>query len=359
MENRRSFLGKLTGSVSLLAFGGGVNIKLNAQALNIKTAKIKAVKPVVISTWDVGLKANVEAWKTLSNGGSALDAAENGVKVIESSVNCCVGLGGNPDRTGIVTLDACIMDHQFNCGAVAGLERIKHPISVARKVMEKTPHVFLIGEGAQQFALQEGFPLESSELSKEALKEYNKFLKNGKYKPQINIENTGNLQDGKSESDANYHTGGPLNHDTISMLVLDSNGNLSGSCTTSGMKHKMRGRVGDSPIIGAALFVDNEVGACAATGQGEDVIRIAGSNYVVEQMRNGATPQQACKNAIERIVKIKGDGHKDIQVAFIAINNNGEVGAYCIQPDFSYAVKTETEEQLITPESYIKGRKSR
>lgn len=354
MENRRSFLGKLTASVSLYVFGAGLKTSLNAKTLKIKSNQTKPDYPIVISTWEVGLKANNEAWKTLSSGGSALDAVENGVKIIENSINCCVGLGGNPDRTGIVTLDACIMDHQFNCGAVAGLERIKHPISVARKVMENTPHVFLIGEGAQQFALQEGFTLESGNLSKEAQKEYKKFLKNGKYKPQINIENSGNIQADKLEKDESYNTGGPLNHDTIAMLAIDSNGNLSGSCTTSGMKHKMRGRVGDSPIIGAALFVDNEVGACAATGQGEDVIRIAGSNYVVEQMRNGISPGQACKNAIERIVKIKGDAHKDIQVAFIAINNKGEVGAYCIQPDFNYAIKTISEERLIVPESYIK-----
>lgn len=353
MRNRRKFLGKIITTASVYAFGGSLNTNLDAQTLKIKDKEQRSFEPVVISTWEVGVEANAQAWKTLSQGGTALDAVEKGVMAIEDSINCCVGLGGNPDRTGIVTLDASIMDHEFNCGAVAGLERIKHPVSVARRVMEKTPHVFLIGEGAQKFAIEQGFPLESGELSKEAKKEYDKFLKSGKYKPQINIENSGNKSGPVLPGPDTYNTGGPMNHDTIAMLAIDKKGNLSGSCTTSGMKFKMRGRVGDSPLIGSALFVDNEVGACAATGQGEDVIRIAGASYVVEQMRNGVSPQQACKNAIERIVKIKGDVHKEIQVAFIALSNKGEVGAYCIQPDFNYAIKTATGERLITPDSFI------
>jgi len=253
------------------------------------------------------------------------------VMVTESTTNCCVGLGANPDRDGFVTLDACIMDHQWNCGSVGFLERIKHPISVARRVMEKTPHVMLVGAGAQEFAVAEGFPLEPQQLSVDAKKAYEQWLKKAEYKPVINIEN----------------------HDTIGMVAMDAAGNLSGSCTTSGMGFKMRGRLGDSPIIGAGLFVDNEVGAVTATGQGEDVIRVCGSHLVVEFMRRGMTPEQACKAAVEKIVRIKKEKAKEIQVAFIALNKKGETGGYAIQKGFSYAIKSNNEERMVDVKSYF------
>jgi N4-(beta-N-acetylglucosaminyl)-L-asparaginase len=266
------------------------------------------------------------------------------VMVTEASQSCCVGLGANPDRDGHVTLDSCIMDEHFNCGSVAFLERIKHPVSVARRVMEKTPHVMLAGAGAQQFAIEQGFPLEPATLSKDAEKAYRNWLKKSEYKPVINIEN-------KKTQTAFAPTkleNGDWNHDTIGMVALDAAGNLSGSCTTSGMGFKMRGRVGDSPIIGAGLFVDNEAGAAVATGQGEDVIRVAGAHLVVELMRQGFSPENACKKAIERIVKIKGSKAKDIQVAFIAINKRGEHGSYCIQKGFNYAVcYADTKNELL------------
>jgi len=304
---------------------------------------------VVISTWDAGLAANRGAWEVLGNGGTALDAVEKGVMVTESSINCCVGLGGNPDRDGFVTLDACIMDHQFNCGSVAFLERIKHPVSVARRVMEKTPHVMLVGSGAQQFAVAEGFPLESGALSPDAQKAYTEWLKKAEYKPVINVENKAH----GPFAPAIMPTG-EFNHDTIGMVALDAKGNLSGSCTTSGMGFKMRGRLGDSPIIGAGLYVDNEVGACTATGQGEDVIRVAGSSAVVEMMRQGLTPEQACKKIIERIVRIKKEKVKDIQVAFIALDKKGRAGSYAIHPGFSYAIRTTKGERLINAPSHFK-----
>lgn len=292
-------------------------------------------KPIVISTWETGIAANKGAWEVLRNGGRALDAVEKGVMVTENEMNCCVGLGAYPDRDGFVTLDACIMDEFYNCGGVAFLQRIKHPISVARKVMEKTPHVLLVGEGAQQFAVEQGFTLEPEVLSDDAKKAYEEWLKKSEYKPVINIENTPGKQ---SAFAPNKLANGSWNHDTIGMVAMDANGNLSGSCTTSGMAFKMHGRVGDSPIIGAGLYVDNEVGAATATGQGEDVIRISGTHLVVEFMRQGATPEQACKKAVERIIKIKGNKAKDIQVGFIAINKQGEHGAYCINKGFNYAV---------------------
>ena len=266
--------------------------------------------------------------------------------VTESSQNCCVGLGGNPDRDGIVTLDACIMDDQFNCGSVAALERIKHPISVARRVMEKTPHVMLVGEGAQQFAVAQGFPLEPQKLSPDAEQAYREWLKTSEYKPVVNIENKGNPK-------PTGPVGGANNHDTIAMLAQDAQGRLSGSCTTSGMGFKMRGRLGDSPLIGSGLFVDNAVGAAAATGQGEDVIRMAGAHTVVEFMRQGLSPKAACQAAIKRLAQIKGSKAQDIQVCFIAVNKQGQHGAFALQKGFSYAVCDATNQQQLVQSDYL------
>lgn len=313
-------------------------------ANSVQAAANKKHLPLVISTWDAGINANKGAWKVLRNGGRALDAVEQGVMVTENETGCCVGLAGNPDRDGFVTLDASIMDEHGNCGAVAFLERIKHPISVARRVMEKTPHVFLVGQGAQQFALSEGFPLEPPTLSKDAAKAYREWLKTSEYKPQVNVERTKGL----SAFAPDKLSDGSWNHDTIGMLAIDKKGNLSGSCTTSGMAFKMRGRLGDSPLIGAGLFVDNEVGACVATGLGEEVIKIAGSHLVVEFMRQGYTPENACRLAIQRIIKRNGPKAKDIQVAFIALNKAGLHGAYCVQKGFQYAAcSSDTNNRLI------------
>jgi len=306
--------------------------------------------PIVVSTWDAGIAANRGAWKILSEGGRALDAVEAGVMVTEASQNCCVGLGANPDRDGFVTLDASIMDENFNCGSVAFLEKIKHPISVARRVMEKTPHVMLVGSGAQAFAVAEGFALESGELSESAKKSYENWLKKSEYKPIINIENKGHGPFAPSRLE-----NGEFNHDTIGMLAMDSNGNLSGSCTTSGMGFKMRGRLGDSPIIGAGLYVDNEVGACTATGQGEEVIRIAGSHTVVEYMRQGLSPEEACRKAVERIARIRAGKIKDLQVAFLALNKKGEFGGFALHKGFSFAVKNKNEEKMVNAGSLIKA----
>jgi len=236
------------------------------------------------------------------------------------------------------------MDEFSNCGSVAFLERIKHPISVARRVMEKTPHVMLVGSGAQQFAVAEGFQLEEQKLSAYAQMNYTEWLKKSEYKPPvINVEKA---KDHRPFA-PNKLENGEWNHDTIGMVAMDINGNLSGSCTTSGAGFKMRGRLGDSPIIGAGLFVDNEVGACTATGQGEDVIRVAGSHAVVELMRQGLSPEAACKKIIERIIKIKGDKAKDIQVAFLAINKKGQVGTYAIHKGFEYAIRTNEIEKMV------------
>lgn len=325
MLNRKSFL-----QLGSLGLGSLYFSKLNA------ATRGAGFKPIVISTWTEGINANKAAWDILKNKGRALDAVEAGVMVTEASQNCCVGLGANPDRDGIVTLDASIMDEHGNCGAVGAIERIKHPISVARRVMEKTPHVMLVGQGAQQFAVAEGFPLEPQKLSEDAARSYKEWLKKAEYKPVINIENSGNQSHGPFAP--THLDNGDWNHDTIGMIALDGMGNLSGSCTTSGMGFKMRGRLGDSPIIGAGLFVDNEVGAATATGMGEEVIRICGTHLVVELMRQGYKPEDACKKAVERIVKKDYARAKANQVGFIAINKKGEYGGFCLQPGFNFAV---------------------
>lgn len=328
MLNRRKFLQ----ASAYTSLSGLISLKLSSCLPHAVAGKKDL--PIVISTWDAGIAANEEAWEVLRNNGRALDAVEKGVMVTEASNSCCVGLNGNPDRDGTVSLDASIMDENFNCGGVADLKRIKHPISVARRVMEKTPHVLLVGEGAQQFAVAEGFPLEPEYLSPKAAQNYEKWLQKSEYKPVINIENKGDtpIVVPAKMPDGNW------NHDTIGMIAMDATGNLSGSCTTSGMAFKMHGRVGDSPIIGAGLYVDNEVGGCAATGQGEDVIRIGGAAIVVEFMRMGMSPAAACKKAIERIAAVKKEKAKDIQVAFIALAKDGTVGAYALQKGFTYAV---------------------
>ena len=302
----------------------------------------ETVKPIVVSTWDSGMAVNAEAWKILSVKGRSLDAVEAGAMQIEDMQNCCVGLGGFPDRDGTVTLDSCIMDEFANCGAVAGIERIKHPVSVARKVMEKTPHVILVGAGAQQFAVENGFKLESGELSTEAKKAYENWLKKSEYKPVINIENK--KQNGPFAP--NFFEDGTLNHDTMGLVAMDAMNNLSGAVTTSGMAFKLHGRVGDSPIIGAGLFVDNEVGAATSSGLGEEVIRICGTHLVVEFMRQGYSPELACKKAVERIVKRDKEKAKTLQVGFLALNKKGQYGAYSIQKGFIYSVKSDKENQV-------------
>ncbi|MEJ7588153.1 MAG: N(4)-(beta-N-acetylglucosaminyl)-L-asparaginase [Ferruginibacter sp.] len=307
------------------------------------------VGPIVISTWDSGMPVNAAAWKILSPNGKAIDAIEAGARYMEDQVNCCVGLGGNPDRDGIVTLDACIMDEHANCGAVAGMEQIKHPISVARKVMESTPHVLLVGNGAQQFAIENGFEKEPAKLSGDAEKEYQKWLKSSEYKPLINIEN----KTGSGPFAPNFLPGGSPNHDTMGLLAMDAKGNLSGGVTTSGLAFKVHGRVGDSAVIGAGLFVDNQVGAATSSGVGEEVIRICGTHLVVEFMRQGHSPEVACKKAVERIIKRDPEKAKSLQVGFLALNKKGQYGAYAVQKGFAFSVKTNKENKIHDSKFYF------
>ena len=297
---------------------------------NLNDFDLSNPEPVVISTWDHGLLANRVSWDILAAGGKSLDAVEEGVRVVESDPNIrTVGMGGYPDREGIVTLDACIMDYESNCGSVAFLRDIINPISVARKVMEETPHVMLVGQGAKNFALKKGFK-ETNLLTDLSRKEWNSWKISSKYESIINIEN----------------------HDTISSLALSGDGRLAGACTTSGSAYKMHGRVGDSPIIGAGLFLDNQVGAAAATGLGEAVIKSSGSAMVVEAMRNGASPQDACENVILRILKMNKQA-ENLQVGFIALDIRGNVGAFSIKKGFNYALSNQKGGHLLLPANYL------
>ncbi|MGB1241020.1 MAG: isoaspartyl peptidase/L-asparaginase family protein [Chitinophagales bacterium] len=328
MASRRNFLFQ-----SILAtFGLSLN-SCNAENNPIqKMSKNNKpdFKPIVISTWNHGLPANEAAWKVIEDGGKAIDAVEAGVRVVEADPETTsVGYGGFPDRDGNVTLDACIMDETGNCGSVCFLQHIKHPISVARKVMDKTPHVLLAGQGALQFALEEGFEKEDL-LTPKARQAWEEWKKEAEYKPIINIEN----------------------HDTIGLLAIDQNGDISGACTTSGLAFKMQGRVGDSPIIGAGLFVDNEVGAATATGMGEAVLKTLGSFLVVELMRQGKTPQEACEEAVMRIVKKQK--YQDFQIGYLAIDKQGNYGSYCIHSGFDFAVYQDGENHLVDSDSYVK-----
>jgi len=333
MFNRRQFL-QATG-ISSLAF-----VFKASSAMEVRKNT-----PIVVSTWGPNIKANAAAWNVLKTKGRALDAVEKGVMVPEADpADQSVGYGGLPDRDGKVTLDACIMDEMGNTGAVMALEHILHPISVARMVMEKTPHVQLVGNGALQFALANGFPKENL-LTPESEKVWREWLKGAKYDPKQSID----ILDQQSKKNI---PGQINNHDTIGMLAMDAAGNLSGACTTSGMAFKMHGRVGDSPIIGAGLFVDNEIGAATATGVGEEVVKICGSHTVVELMRQGLSPEMACRKTVERIIRKQGAKAKNLQVGFIALNKKGQVGAFALQKGFNYAVHSAAGPKIYDAKSY-------
>ena len=279
----------------------------------------------VVSTWISGIDANKEAIKVLSSNGSAISAVEKGLNVTESDPNnTSVGFGGMPDANGVVTLDASIMDDQYNCGSVTYLQNIEHPISVARKVMENTPHVMLSGKGAYDFAIEQGFPHKNL-LTESSLQKWKDWKNENSFNlPQINHEN----------------------HDTIAMIAIDENGKMAAGCTTSGWAFKKHGRVGDSPIIGAGIYVDPEIGGACATGLGESIIKICGSHAVVELMRSGLSPNEACREAVERIKKTT-ENYDDLQVGFLAMNIAGAVGSHSMYSGFEYALQDENKSELI------------
>jgi N4-(beta-N-acetylglucosaminyl)-L-asparaginase len=331
---RRNFLQKAAlGSIGITALGSG----LAATAATPKGAKDKQdvlpsnfLLPVVIATWSVE-QATKKAWQSMQQGSSALDAVIAGCGVEEANAQGqSVGIGGLPDRDGRVTLDACVMNEKGDYGAVLCMQNIKHPIAVAKKVMEDTPHVILAGVGAEEFAVSQGFKREDL-LTEKSKKDWEYWKKTSKYKPIINIEN----------------------HDTIGMLAIDKNGTISGGCTTSGLAYKMAGRVGDSAIVGSGLFVDNEIGAATATGLGEEVLKTVGSYLIVELMRQGKSPQEACEQAILRIIE-KTPNFEDFQVGYIAVNKKGETGAYSIHEGFTTTTYQDEKNTIINPSFYNK-----
>ncbi|MEY3239680.1 MAG: hypothetical protein RIR11_1118 [Bacteroidota bacterium] len=309
MNTRRSFLSKALMATSV----GGLN--WSSLLAHIQPKPDPKSVPMVIATWN-NQKATAAAWEVLAKGGRALDAVEAGARIPEADPNdTSVGYGGFPDRDGKVTLDACIMDEFGNAGSVSFLQHIMHPISVARMVMEKTPHVMLCGEGALDFALKNGFVKENL-LTPVAEKAWKDWLIKSEYKPKVNWER----------------------HDTIGIVSIDSKQQIAGACTTSGMAFKLHGRVGDSPVIGAGMFSDNEVGAAAATGLGEMVLRTLGSFLVVEEMRRGKSPQKAVETVIKRIAAKYPQQAKENQIGFIALDKRGRFGGYALQAGFNYAV---------------------
>ena len=329
---RRNFLQKAAlGSVGITALGSSMAsaASMPNQTKDIQeTPPLHSSLPVVIATWSVE-DATKKAWQSLQDGTSALEAVIAGCGVEEANAQGqSVGIGGLPDRDGRVTLDACVMNEKGDYGAVLCMENIKHPIAVAKKVMEDTPHVIMAGVGAEEFAVSQGFNRENL-LTEQSKKDWEIWKETSEYKPIINIEN----------------------HDTIGMLAVDKNGTISGGCTTSGLAYKMPGRVGDSAIIGSGLYVDNEIGAATATGLGEEVLKTVGSYLVVELMRQGKSPQEACELAIKRIIE-KTPNFEDFQVGYIAVNKKGETGAYSIHKGFTITTYQNQKNTIINPNFY-------
>ncbi|WP_031395570.1 N(4)-(beta-N-acetylglucosaminyl)-L-asparaginase [Sphingomonas sp. STIS6.2] len=319
MKTRRSLL---------TAFGGiGAALPFVAPIARARAATGAPAPALIVSTWDFGAAANAAAFARRSAGGSLIDSVEAGAMVPEADPdNHSVGYSGYPDRDGHVTLDAVIMDDAGGVGAVAALENTMHAISVARRVMERTPHTMLVGEGATRFARDQGFKQQSL-LTPEAEKAWRDWLKTADYRPEANSENR-----------ITRTPGGALDHDTIGLLMRDPTGRMAGACTTSGMAFKMRGRVGDSPQVGSGLYVEAGVGGATSTGLGEEVTRVAGSARVVASMRAGASPQQACEEVVRHIARLRGDAIRGVQVGFLALDTKGAVGAFCLLPGFTYAV---------------------
>lgn len=331
---RRNFLQKAAlGSVGITALGSSIAAKAstpNQTKDRQETPPLNSSLPVVIATWSVE-DATQKAWQSLQDGTTALEAVIAGCGVEEANAKGqSVGIGGLPDRDGRVTLDACVMNEKGDYGAVLCMQNIMHPIAVAKMVMEDTPHVIMAGVGAEEFAVSQGFKRENL-LTEQSKKDWEIWKKTSRYKPIINIEN----------------------HDTIGMLAVDKNGTISGGCTTSGLAYKMAGRVGDSAIIGSGLFVDNDIGAATATGLGEEVLKTVGSYLVVELMRQGKSPQEACELAIERIIE-KTPNFEDFQVGYIAVNKKGETGAYSIHEGFTITTYQNQKNTTFNPSFYNK-----
>ena len=314
MINRRNFIKTLSAlGISLPVMGGNVARSKSS---------VKKNNPVIICSRDEnwGRKVLKPGWDILSSKGSLLDAVEKSANITElDPEDTSVGYGGLPNERGVVQLDASIMyGPTHNCGSVAALEGIKTPCSVARLVMERTDHIHIVGKGAQDFAVAHGFKVENL-LTEKSRKIWLRWK-----------ENLSDKDDWFPPKDGDYDIDRTTG--TINVLAVDSAGDLAGITTTSGLAWKIPGRIGDSPIIGAGLFVDNEVGAVGATGRGEELLRSCGSFYGVEQMRAGKSPQEACEAVCQRIIDINGGKDKvDFSDKMVAMNKDGEVGCAAIR----------------------------
>ncbi|MBI2900754.1 MAG: N(4)-(beta-N-acetylglucosaminyl)-L-asparaginase [Planctomycetes bacterium] len=275
--------------------------------------------PCVISTWEFGKKANADAWGVLGAGGSAIDAVEKGINNAElDPENTSVGFGGLPDEDGEVTNDAMIMwGPKHAAGAVGCLKRIKRPISVARKVLEKTKHTMLVGDDATRFATKFGFK-EEPLLTEKARRIWEEWKKDPKRRDF-------------------------WNHDTIGMVAIDRNGDVCAGCSTSGLAWKIRGRVGDSPIVGSGAYCDNDVGGAAATGNGDVMMRFCPTLVAVELMREGASPADACAGSLKRI----SDKGYRVSACLVAVDKKGEFGAAKIgEREFPFAVRNAEADEV-------------
>lgn len=310
---------------------------------------------IVISTWKHGLAANEAAYRIMQGGGNSLDAVEAGVKVAEDDPSVLsVGFGGLPDERGVVTLDAAIMDWRARIGSVICVENIHNPISLARLVLEDTEHTILAGDGAYEFAIKNGFKAENL-LTPASIKRFHEWKLTRSTKPEE--IHTDDFKIIESKHDKINEDGF---HDTIGMVAMDNDGQISASCTTSGMAWKLHGRVGDSPIIGSGLYVDGEIGGAASTGRGEECIRACGSFLIVELMRNGHSPMEACKLACERVYKLNRLSSKNrdhvFQVGFVALNIKGEYGAYSVRDGFQFALMNDKGNKLFNSEFLLNER---
>lgn len=333
---RRQFLQNTVLGSTAIAIGGltlACSETKSKTSISMSKTKLKSEfeGPVAITTWGF-VEANKKAGILLHEGTPALDAVIAGVQVEEENIkNTTVGKGGAPDREGNVTLDACVMNPQGDCGAVVCVEKYTHVARLARIVMEETPHVMLAAKGAEDLAKQYGFK-EETLLTTQSKKDYEDWLKRPEYKPIINIEN----------------------HDTIGILGIDEHGDIAGACSTSGLSYKMKGRVGDSAIIGSGLFLDNEVGGAVATGMGEEIMKTVGSFLIVELMRQGKSPQEACDEAVKRVVA-RNSNYKNFQVAYIALDKFGNTGGACIHEGFTYECYEKGKNSRVQPSFILKA----
>ena len=311
---------------------------------------MSADRPLFVATWKFGKAVSDKALQVARTGHTMLDAIEQGIWVSENdAANSTVGYGGTPNADGKVELDACIMsgpDHAAGC--VAALQDILHPISIARKVMTESPHAMLMGSGARKFALEQGFE-KTDMLSENAKKRFEKWQKESR-KSKAPHQDGGDDRKREDRGGDGVHE---LNHDTIALIGIDSKSNLYGGCSTSGWGYKHPGRVGDSPIIGSGLYVDNEYGAAGATGTGENVMRWCASFWIVQLMGQGLKPAEACEKVIREIARKDPLPMEKLAINFIALNKDGEYGAAGTSGGFVYAT-TDVSESLIRKPTIVK-----